>query len=44
MSVNKYKGCENMKQIKHLTASMLIISMLLTMFTPLSAYGENVVQ
>jgi len=42
MSVNKYKGCENMKQIKHLTASILIISMLLTMFTPLSAYGENV--
>lgn len=31
-----------MKQIKHFTASILLISMLLTMFTPLLAYGENV--
>ena len=31
-----------MKQIKHFTVSILLISMLLTMFTPLLAYGENV--
>lgn len=31
-----------MKQIKHFTASILLVSMILTMFTPLLAYGENV--
>lgn len=31
-----------MKQIKHFTASILLISMLLTVLTPLLAYGENV--
>lgn len=40
--MNNYEGCENMKQIKHFTAVILLVSMILTMFTPLQAYGENV--
>ena len=40
--MNKYEGCEKLKQIKHFTAVILLVAMLLTMFTPLQAYGENV--
>lgn len=40
--MNKYEGCEKMKQRKHFIAVILLVSMLLTMFTPLRAYGENV--
>lgn len=31
-------------QIKHFTAVILLVSMLLTTFTPLNAFGENVAQ